>query len=208
MITAYISFNSLSSWLSIRSLRRVREKTGVDIRWEPMLATLGNVTPEPGFDDPLAEYKARRARARRWFSEAEHRRMCERSGISEEAGARGFDALAVSLGLVWLAELEVGQETCFDYVEGVFSAHFRDGAKIDSTGAAASLLEVAKVPTDGFEGFALDKAGALSEERRNLVERGILFAPAFVVGGEVFHGRQHMPLIAWILGGRCGTPPV
>ena len=42
----------------------------------------------------------------------------------------------------------------------------------------------------------------------DLTARGVNSAPTFVVGDELFRGRQHLPMIRWILGGRAGPGPI
>jgi 2-hydroxychromene-2-carboxylate isomerase len=40
------------------------------------------------------------------------------------------------------------------------------------------------------------------------VNSGWFQAPGFVVEDEVFYGRQHLPMIRWILEGRSGPVPI
>ena len=37
---------------------------------------------------------------------------------------------------------------------------------------------------------------------------GLFQVPAYVVEDEVFYGRQHLPMIGWILDGRSGPVPI
>jgi 2-hydroxychromene-2-carboxylate isomerase len=41
-----------------------------------------------------------------------------------------------------------------------------------------------------------------------LQERGLFQVPAYLVEEEVFYGRQHLPMIRWILAGRSGPIPI
>lgn len=218
MITAYINLCSLSSWLSLAGLKEIQQGTGVTIHWQPMLKLLGNVTPPPKTDDPLADFKNRRAQARQQFLDAEHKRVCERLQITEAAGASEYDTLHVSLGLDWLTDqagshAEITVQTFFDYMEAVFAAHYRDSQNLESLEAAAGLLsnvlpKSLKAKIDSFHQFVEARAETLRNSADELLEAGILYSPAFVVEQEIFHGRQHLPLIAWMLKGRQGPPPV
>ena len=86
MITFYINFGSLPCWLTLKPLRALAAQTDVSIEWQPLLGTLGNVTGTPDEDDPLAEYKARRAKARSQDAARAHERMCSMLGIDPEEG--------------------------------------------------------------------------------------------------------------------------
>ena len=48
-------------------------------------------------------------------------------------------------------------------------------------------------------------ASLLADELR---ERGLVQVPAYIVEDEVFYGRQHLPMIRWILAGRSGPVPI
>ncbi len=208
ILKAYINFNSLPAWLGVIALRQLRDKTGVDIDWEPMLSSLGNVTPPAKTDDPLAEYKARRAKARRAFNESEHMRICDLLGIEADNGRRESDCRAVSVGLLWLKTQAASQDDLFDYITQVFEQHYRDAASIETAEAATALVAQTNVSVEGFDKYMEDEAAALVARQEEMLEGGILSAPAFIVDGELFHGREHMPLITWIVEGRHGTPPV
>ena len=60
----------------------------------------------------------------------------------------------------------------------------------------------------GFEEFVDAERAKLVDGAGELLEQGLLSAPAFVVDGEIFHGREHLPLVGWMLHGRSGKPPV
>ena len=37
---------------------------------------------------------------------------------------------------------------------------------------------------------------------------GVFETPAYLVDGEVFLGRAHLPMVRWILSNRAGPPPI
>jgi len=56
--------------------------------------------------------------------------------------------------------------------------------------------------------LAIDRSEKLVEIQGQLLEAGIFESPTFVFKGERFLGRQHLPLLSWMLQGRIGRPPV
>ena len=60
----------------------------------------------------------------------------------------------------------------------------------------------------GFAEFVDAEKESLLAEVDILLEQGLLSAPAFVLDDQIFHGREHLPLIGWMLAGSQGTPPV
>ncbi len=262
MMRVCISFNSLPSWLILDPLQRMLEQMDLRLDWQPLLDApihLAETAPSPdktprvdkdAYDkhgsesDPLATYKARRARARADFLSREHERICDRLGIDYEAGRRRINPLHLSLGLLWMKTVNPAQQTYFDYcraawqqlfVEDIASVNSPEPGVINSPErliinsperfvinspepAFINSLETNKgveillrdlgVPTTGFAAFAKSEARGLEVNQSRLLESGVLRAPAFIVGDEVFNGRQHLPLITWMLQGKIGLPPV
>lgn len=59
-------------------------------------------------------------------------------------------------------------------------------------------------------GFAEDPdtaMAALAVQQEALAARGLFDVPGYVVGEEVFYGRQHLPMVRWHLDGAAGTAP-
>ncbi|MBL6690597.1 MAG: hypothetical protein ISP91_09410 [Pseudomonadales bacterium] len=208
----YINFGGLPSWLAIAPLKRIIAETGVAIDWQPMLGNLGNVASanvKAGEEDPLADYKARRAAARSRAKARELERMCETLELSPQLGSRKIDPLFLALGLLWAREKTdgAGQMT---FVETAFTQTYRTSAEpsAESVAGVTEVLKLAGVDADGFAAFCEAERESLKASRETTLQKSVLNAPAFILEEEVFNGREHLPLIEWILKGRTGTPPV
>jgi 2-hydroxychromene-2-carboxylate isomerase len=213
----YINFSELPSWLMLAPLKDLceREKTdlaNVEVIWKPMLGSLGNVAGsnlKPGEDDPLVIYRARRADARHRAAKRENERMCEIIGIKPEQGERKINPLYLSLGMSWLTSQGANFQQYLSYVETAFLKTFRDAADVESlSGLTAVLTAAGTQATDGLAQFVESEAPALEASREEILDTGVFNAPAFVLDGEIFHGREHLPLIKWMLTGKQGIPPV
>ena len=213
MIVTYVTFGDLASWLAIRPLRALIDRTGVLVELHPLLGSLGNVVStnmKPGETDPLARLKQRRAAARTAASKRERARQCEMLGISLEAASRDIDPLMLSVGLNWLRQRGQGQSQALDYIGEAFAQLYSEipVGELESPEGVVTLLRRLNCPVDRFHEFAVAEAGRLEEQSDALLEAGILSAPAFVVDGEIYHGRQHLPLINWMMSDKTELPPV
>ena len=126
MLTVCINFNALPSWLILEPLEGIQKRTGVSLDWQPLLSDpihgVGTAQPSKNPDDgrscednPLAVYKARRAKARANFLRREAERACDRLGIDYEVGCRTIDPLYLSLGILWMKAANAAPPTYFDY---------------------------------------------------------------------------------------------
>ena len=203
----YLTFGELDSWLTLEPLGQLMAETPINVEVRPMLRSLGNVVSEAkrGEIDPLAGYKMRRAGAHKQASKRELARQCDRLGISAEQALRKIDPTMLSLGLLWINR---GANGWFDYCQRAFLQTFRENGDVESLAAVAAMISETGASTEGFEGFAASERSTLLEGADALLEQGLLSAPVFVLEGEIFHGREHLPLIRWIVSGRAGVPPV
>lgn len=93
-------------------------------------------------------------------------------------------------------------------IELAYTATFREAADVESVAAITGLLGRLGYPVDRFTGFAKTHLPMLESARVAQLDAGILNPPCLVLDGEVFHGREHLPLITWMLTGKPGQPPV
>ena len=210
-MTIYINFAELPSWLMLAPLKNLCAEVKVDLSWKPMLSSLGNVAGsnlKPGADDPLVIYKARRADARHKAAKRENERMCGMLGIKPGQGERKINPLYLSLGMAWLTNQGAELQQYLSYVETAFLKTFRDGTDVESLSSLKVVLEESGFRTAGLDHFVENEAPDLEAAGEEIMDSGVFNAPAFVVDGEIFHGREHLPLIQWMLAGKQGLPPV
>lgn len=127
-------------------------------------------------------------------------RDCERLGISEAAGTLQYDPSVAGLAMLYLAD-RGGDIPAF--LQRVYDAGFRRQEDIADMQTIVRLLDDA-----GFEEFARTGTERMTQLQDKLVEAWAFNSPSYLLEGEVYQGRQHLPLLAWQLGDRVGNPPV
>jgi 2-hydroxychromene-2-carboxylate isomerase len=199
-----IDLSHLSSFVALNGARHLAGQFGIELNWLPLVKLSARSTGKVQVDDPLGEYKARRARAKKMFADRELERVSVLLGISAENGQTQFDPTAASEGLILLKEADASQQVCWHYVEAIYSAAFRKNQPIETSDQVASVLNSLDIVLPEKN----DTSRKLAEIQAALLEAGIFDSPTFVYQGERYLGRQHLPLLNWILGGRKGVPPV
>lgn len=209
MIVCYVRPGDLPSWLALQPTAELARNLGIKIDWRPVVETVKNLPDsnlKPGEDDPLAAYKARRAVARQGATRRERERQCERLNIKVSDTYREVDPLLVSLGLIWINERDADQVPEFlDAACRYLYTRQGDDQDVDQI---TQLISGAGVSSDGFSSFVHDQRETLLEQQTTLIDDGILGAPTYLVEDQIFLGREHLPLIRWMLTGRQGQPPV
>jgi 2-hydroxychromene-2-carboxylate isomerase len=85
----------------------------------------------------------------------------------------------------------------------VFDRFWRRDLDIDDASAIADALQQAGVDASGFAAFEQGEGSAeLARIMHDAHEIGVFGVPSFVVGGELYWGREHLPEIRRILSER------
>ena len=70
------------------------------------------------------------------------------------------------------------------------------------------MLEQAGADVAGFASFLAGEGRAEHDAMQPAIfDAGIFGVPTYVIDGEIFFGREHLPRIRWMLGGRRGPAP-
>lgn len=95
------------------------------------------------------------------------------------------------------------------FLKAVFQAYWAEGLDPEKEDGTLSLLERLGFDRTEFEQWASRQGdAALRSLESQLEDTGISQAPACLVEDEVFYGRQHLPMVRWILDGRKGNGPI
>jgi 2-hydroxychromene-2-carboxylate isomerase len=85
-------------------------------------------------------------------------------------------------------------------VQRVFERHWREELDIEDEAAMSALLGEIGAPTVGFEAYTRGEGRAeLERVQSELTNAGIFDVPTYWLNGEIYVGRQHLPLIRALL---------
>lgn len=182
MLTAYIDFKSAGSLLAIDPLIGLAERTGLAIEWQPF-STEPRDLPDSGADQTVIE------------SHHRVREQALRAMDSKYAALRGIalhyppEEGCCDLALGVLAQIEGDR---LPFIRACFDAYWRDHADLDDPQTVTDLIDRsgARYKADWAQTrSAFDAAQARAEAA------GVVNAPAFLIAGQIFIGRQHLPWI-------------
>ena len=96
------------------------------------------------------------------------------------------------------------------YLNAVFERYWQElHPQLDDANAVDALLQGIGIDTSPFRVHAQGEGRATYEAAvAGLRGAGIFDVPAYVIEGEIFFGRQHLPMVRWLLTGKRGEPPI
>ena len=184
----YFDFGSLNAYLAWRLLPGIEQRTGA--RFEQVPVLLGGIFKATGNRSPVEAYAGIPAKLAYEFREID--RFVARHGIDQFNMNPHFpvNTLMLMRGAVAAEAMEL-QEA---YVAAIFHFMWEDPRKLDDPHVLEAALEEAGLPAEELIELAGDQnvKDELIANTREAVEQGVFGLPSFIVGGELFFGKDRL----------------
>ncbi len=192
------------AYLALEPALAFVESLALDADWLPLGVPPLNrpSVPEQGDDRGI---RHRRSRAEAIAREIETYAAAQ--GLMLREPYRRSNVEAGKLGWIWVRDQQSARLDT--YLRALFRGYWSrelDASRLESI---AVLVDSVDAQGAAFLDWCIDEGpravAALATELR---DEGVFQVPAFVVEDEIFYGRQHLPMIRWILEGRSGPIPI
>ena len=202
--TVCIDFKNPKAYLAVRPTCALEDEFGVRFDWLPLIVSPIARPQAGGFNDDRG---TRHRRIRAQYYEHDIRRYARLYGLDLKDLYRNPDTSIASIGLLWMNERSPSTRRA--YVDAVFQRCWDQQLNIEDPAAIGALLSEVGADLVGWDVWLLGRGREmLDATSTRLREAGLFDVPGYIVDGEVFFGRQHLPMIGWILGGQLGEPPI
>lgn len=190
-----IDFASPRAYLAHGPTCALAEQLGIEIDWRPFLV---ESRPAPMAPSRTEDRGGRHRAIRAAYVQRDLARYLADRGIVRDLGKLANSRLA-AITLLWLKR--ESKHLVSNYVQEVFEGYWRGELDIEDESALSGVLQKIGAQLPGYETFARGEGlAALDRMRSELLNAGVFDVPAYVIGGEVFVGREHLPLIRNRLG--------
>ena len=201
MIAVCIDWKSPHAWLALAPTRALEARLGQTFDWRPFVVP--PLTP-PAVARADEDRGTRHRRMRAEYLARDLERYAIARGLALGDPYRHPNTKLAAQGLLWLRQRAPSRAG--EYVARVFELLWNDGADVADLAVIESALGA---DARGFRDYAAGPGpDALAVHQRELVEAGVWSVPTFLVDGEPFLGRQHLPMVEWLATGRAGSPPI
>ncbi|MCP5044286.1 MAG: hypothetical protein GY944_24925 [bacterium] len=203
-LTVLLDIRYPQAYLALCSTIEFGREQGLEINWLPVRVPPLKAPSRPAPDDDRG-VRHRRIRAQAIAREIEV--YGDAQGLVLRDYYRDPDPTAANVGWLWVREH--ARDRLEDYLSEIFRAYWALGLDPSDSKPVMRVIDAVGVDAAGFEAWSVERGrateAALEEELR---DRGMGGAPCYWIDGELFLGRQHLPMIRWILGGREGPGPI
>ena len=190
-LTVCVDFKSAGAYLALQPTIKMARDAGIELQWQIIYTPALREPTDPGAKpDRGALHKYIRGR----YLVDDLRRYAAHE-LSDLHDAQRSDFAAA--GLLWVNDKQGDADA---YITAVFARFWRQRENIDSAADIAEVLAGLGIEVSGFTAFVEASGTAQAQsQREDLAGQGISFSPTYLLEGEPFQGRQHLPLLYSLL---------
>lgn len=208
-LIVYVDVKSPYAFVAIRPTLALEAELGLRFDWRPLTldipSYLGSAEKKKG---KVVSSKGRSPRT--WnairYSYRDARRYAERQGLMLKGTEKIWDSSLASIAILWVTQ--TARDRLAAFFEAIYPPFWRRELDIEDMVVIEACLREAGVDAVEFAAFAAGEGRAQHDALQAQFHTcGIFGVPTYVLGEEIFFGREHIPYLRWVLSGQNGPPP-
>jgi 2-hydroxychromene-2-carboxylate isomerase len=198
-LSVYVDVKSPYAYLALAPTRALCAEHGFAIEWLPYVldipSYLGSATLDPATGAVIESARSDAQWRKVKYAYMDVRRQANRAGLTIRGTQKIWDTRLVSIALLYAKRAAPARVDA--WLDAVFAPFWRRELDVERGDLVEESLRAAGIDARGFAEFAAsDGARELERAMDEAHARGVFGVPSFLLGGELFWGREHLPLIA------------
>ena len=207
-LVVYVDIKSPYAFIAKDPTRDLARLHAAAIDWRPLTLDIPSYLGSARLDDAGRVVESRRSEAQ-WaavrYAYKDARRYAALRGQPLRGTTKIWDSTLAGMALLWA---KAQSDPIADaYLDLTFSRFWKRELDIEDRAVVKAVLVEAGADVVGFADFASDEKGRYEAMQRRIFDAGIFGVPGYVLEGQYYFGREHLPRIGWILSGRHGQAP-
>ena len=208
-LTVYIDFKSPYAYLAIQPTRHLAEELGIQINWLPFVLDIPSYLGSARLDKS-GEVTAQSRSEEQWswvkYAYYDCRRYANLRSMTIRGTVKIWDTNLAAMGMLWARRQ--GDEILQRYVDGIYVPFWKRDLDVEDITVVEAVLGDAGADVSGFKPFARGEGAEKNQLlQQNAFGQGIFGVPTYVLGDDIYFGREHLPRIRWQLEGERGPAP-
>lgn len=198
-LTVYVDVKSPYAYLALAPTRALCAQHGVAIEWLPYVldipSYLGSATLDPATGAVIESARTDAQWRKVKYAYMDVRRQANRAGLTIRGTQKIWDTRLVAIALLYAKRTAPARVDA--WLDAVFAPFWRRELDVERGDVIEQTLRAAGIEARGFAEFAGgDGARELERGMEEAHARGVFGVPTFLLGAELFWGREQLPLIA------------
>jgi len=206
-----IDFKSPYAFVAHQLVWRLETQHGHRIRWHPLTLNiasfLGTATKRAGGGVTETNRSPRQwSVVKAAYQDA--RRYAENQGLVLKGPLKIWDSSLAGIALLWVQENASSRAHLRQFMTELFRRFWLRDCDLEDPAALKAIMAFALVDCEGFDDYALEQGKERHDHLQEvLLNKGVFGVPSFIVGKEIFFGREHLDTVLWRLEGSKGPIP-
>lgn len=201
-ITVYTDYKSPYAYLAKDLTYELERDFPVRLDWRPYILDIPSYLGSARVDADGAVMEESR-NAHQWrrvrYSYMDCRRAARKRGLIIRGTQKIWDSTLAAAGMLFAQR--AGDTVFRRYHDWVFERFWQRALDIEDVAAIGAALDAAGADGAAFAAEAEEGRAAVARISREAEAQGVFGVPSFVVEGELFWGREHLPDIRAMLAG-------
>jgi 2-hydroxychromene-2-carboxylate isomerase len=208
-LIVYIDYKSPYAFLAMEPTYQIEDHFGIEIDWRPLTLDIPSYLGSARLDDRGRVAEENRT-PEQWsavrYAYRDARRYAALQGHTLRGTVKIWDTSLAHIGMMWAKRQ--GRDVLRAYTRSLYLPFWRRELDVEDPTVIAGLLQQAGADVGGFASFSTGEGRVEHDAMQPAIfDAGIFGVPTYVIDGEVFFGREHLPRVRWMLGGRRGAAP-
>ncbi len=196
-VTVYTDYKSPYAYIAKDLIYQMAEATGATLDWLPYTLDIPSYRGAAEVDDHgriISENRTPHQWRQVRYAYMDCRREANKRGLILRGTQKIWDSSIAAIGLLWAKRQ--GDAILRGYTDRVFERFWRRELNIEDPAVVQGVLAEAGADVAGFADFLAGPGRAEHDAIRAAAEDfGIFGVPSFVIEGELFWGKEHLPAI-------------
>lgn len=208
-LIVYVDVKSPYAWLAVEPTITLGQELGIAIDWRPLTLNIPSYLGSARTDKTGKVVESERTPAQ-WnavrYAYRDAKRYARLRGMTLYGTQKIWDSSLAGIALLWARAQ--GESSAVAWLRAVYPPFWRRELDIEDPAVIEATLTGAGIDTDGFADWLQGEGRSLHDQlQASLHPNGIFGVPTYLVAGDRFFGREHLPAVRWLLTGREGLPP-
>jgi 2-hydroxychromene-2-carboxylate isomerase len=213
-LIVYIDFKSPYAYIAKDPTYELARDLGMAIDWRPLTLDIPSYLGSAKLDDTGKVVESKRTPAQ-WhgvrYAYRDARRYASLRGLTLRGTTKIWDSSLAAIAMLWAKPQ--GADVLHAYTSLVYDRFWKRELDIEDPQVLERILAEAGAEVSGFEDYLQGPGRELHDHMQDeIFAAGIYGVPTYVVtrevgAGDFFFGREHLPMVRWLLTGSVGAAP-
>lgn len=208
-LIVYLDVKSPYAYLAKDPTKQLIQDFDVAIDWRPLTLNIPSFLGSAKVDDRGEVVESKRT-PRQWssvhYSYMDAKRYARINDIKIYGPRKIWDTRLIHIAFLFVKERFSAQ--LLPFLDHVYERFWLRDLDVESREVVHGVLSEVGIPSEDFDAYVEGEGGDSHDLlQRELHPAGIFGVPSYLIDDELFFGRENLPYVRWILGGREGPPP-